>query len=62
MNAAQASLERERLWRELKPLLKRSLGPVGAAEWMRFAADQVELEARRQLQPIEVFPVTEFRP
>lgn len=62
MNAAQASLERERLWRELKPLLKRSLGVAGAAEWMRFAADQVEREAIRAMQPIEVFPVKEYRP
>lgn len=62
MTADQASRERERLWRELKPLLKRSLGPAGAAEWMRFAADQVEREAIRAMQPLEAFPAKEWTP
>ena len=62
MNADQASRERERLWRELKPLLVRSLGYTGASEWLHFAGQQMGLEAQRVARPLEVFPVTEFRP
>lgn len=57
MNNEQASNERVRLWRELKPLLVRSLGYEGAAEWMHFAGNQLGIEARRKAQPIEAFPV-----
>jgi hypothetical protein len=40
MTNAEASRERVRLWGELKPLLRRSLGARGAAEWLAFAALQ----------------------
>jgi hypothetical protein len=40
MTNAEASRERTRLWSELKPLLRRSLGSRGAAEWLAFAAIQ----------------------
>lgn len=62
MNADEASRERERLWRELKPLLVRSLGRVGAAEWLSFAGQQMAIEAKRVAQPVEVFPLKEWRP
>ena len=40
MTNAEASRERTRLWSALKPLLRRSLGARGAAEWLAFAALQ----------------------
>jgi hypothetical protein len=40
MTNAEASRERTRLWSQLKPLLRRSLGARGAAEWLAFAALQ----------------------
>lgn len=40
MTPIEASRERTRLWSELKPLLRRSLGARGAAEWLAFAAIQ----------------------
>lgn len=43
-----SSRERERLWAELKPLLVRSLGREGAAEWLAFAAEQMLREAQRE--------------
>ena len=49
MTSEQASRERERLWRELKPLLVRSLGRDGAAEWVAWAAEQMRLEASRDV-------------
>ncbi len=52
MTSEQASRERERLWRELKPLLIRSLGREGAAEWLTFAGKQMSIEAQRE--PIEL--------
>lgn len=48
MTADEASRERVRLWAALKPLLVRSLGAEGAAEWLAFAAKQVSLEAQRE--------------
>ncbi len=47
MTSEQAIAERTRLWRELKPLLRRSLGPRGAAEWLAFAAEQERMYAAR---------------
>jgi len=47
MDAMTASKERARLWRELKPLLIRSLGRDGAADWMDFAGKQLRLESDR---------------
>jgi hypothetical protein len=47
MDAMTASKERARLWRELKPLLIRSLGREGAADWMDFAGKQLRIEAER---------------
>jgi hypothetical protein len=49
MTSEQASRERERLWRELKPLLVRSLGREGAAEWLAFAAEQMLRDAARDV-------------
>jgi hypothetical protein len=40
MTYAEASRERTRLWSELKPLLRRTLGVRGAADWLAFAALQ----------------------
>jgi len=40
LTAEQAARERAHLWAELKPLLRRSLGARGAAEWLAFAAAQ----------------------
>lgn len=40
MTADEAARERSRLWAELKPLLRRSLGARGAADWLAFAAVQ----------------------
>lgn len=40
MTNAEASAARTRLWSELKPLLRRTLGARGAAEWLAFAALQ----------------------
>lgn len=59
MNATEASRERSRLWSELKPLLVRSLGRDGAAEWLAFAAIQMRKDADRnviELKPAEWAP------
>lgn len=47
MDAITASKERARLWGELKPLLIRSLGREGAADWLEFAGRQMHVEAKR---------------
>lgn len=47
MTSEQAIAERTRLWSELKPLLRRSLGPRGAADWLAFAAEQERMYAAR---------------
>lgn len=49
MTANEAAAERARLWAALKPLLVRSLGREGAAEWLAFAAQQMNLEAQREV-------------
>lgn len=49
MTSEQASRERERLWREFKPLLVRSLGAEGAVEWLEFAARQERLKLQREV-------------
>lgn len=59
MTHDQASRERERLWRELKPLLIRSLGRQGAAEWLSFAGAQMSREAERETITL---PAAEFTP
>lgn len=48
MDAMEASKARQRLWADLKPLLIRSLGHEGAADWLLFAGQQMHLEAKRK--------------
>lgn len=56
------SIRRSALWCELKPLLRRSLGARGAAEWLAHAAQQEKLYADRvehnviELKPVEWTP------
>lgn len=57
MTSEEAIAERSRLWAALKPLLIRSLGYVGSAEWLEFAAAWMRAEERRRANA-----VTELRP
>lgn len=57
MTSEEAMAERLRLWVALKPLLVRSLGYIGAAEWLEFAAAWMRAEERRRANA-----VTELRP
>lgn len=57
MDAMTASKERTRLWREMKPLLVRSLGRDGAADWLEYAGQQMRIDAQRSKRPIELKPV-----
>jgi len=62
MDAIEASKARSRLWSELKPLLRRTLGAEGAVDWLQHAADQERIYARRcehnviELKPAEWTP------
>jgi len=63
MDAIEASKARSRLWSELKPLLRRTLGARGAADWLAFAAIQEAKHAEKleQGNVIELAP-SEFTP
>lgn len=57
------SRERVRLWTELKPLLERTLGVEGSAQWLRFAAMQQINKARRiKAGQVLDLPRTEWTP
>lgn len=57
MSTIEASRERTRLWSELKPLLRKSLGARGAAEWLAFAA----IQEAKHADKIESGNVVELR-
>jgi len=48
MTNSEASKARAELWAKLKPLLIRSLGREGAADWLDHSAAVMRAEAKRE--------------
>lgn len=48
MTNLEASKRRADLWAQLEPLLVRSLGAEGAADWLEFAGQQLRIKSKRE--------------